>query len=199
MRLWKARFGPQQEVIFRQEHPPGRQGMSDFFDANSLAVRLPASHWRTASTTGRLGTCRGGDGGESFTALATALQNALWSLGGTHCPCGSIVAMSEFRIWTRRRATICRALRRLVRRTTGWSPAATTVASRERGDREPWPSARPISAARIDGLRGPRRLCRSPAQVVARHNANRDAAAVRGTIFNRCPGNAAAMTRLRSP
>ena len=40
MRLWKARFGPQQEVIFRQEHPPGRQGMSDFFDANSLAVTI---------------------------------------------------------------------------------------------------------------------------------------------------------------
>ena len=40
VRLWKARFGPQQEVIFRQEHLPGRQGMSDFFDANSLAVTI---------------------------------------------------------------------------------------------------------------------------------------------------------------
>ena len=47
VRLWKARFGPQQEVIFRQEHPPGRQGMSDFFDANSLAVTIagePLAH-----------------------------------------------------------------------------------------------------------------------------------------------------------
>ena len=88
VRLWKARFGPQQEVIFRQEHPPGRQGMSDFFDANSLAVTIagePLAHriyhftlvysgWEHAEVV---------LGGESFTALASGLQNALWSLGGT--------------------------------------------------------------------------------------------------------------------
>ena len=88
VRFWKARFGPQQEVIFRQEHPPGRQGMSDFFDANSLAVTIagePLAHriyhftlvysgWEHAEVV---------LGGESFTALASGLQNALWSLGGT--------------------------------------------------------------------------------------------------------------------
>ena len=88
VRLWKARFGPQQEVIFRQEYPPGRQGMSDFFDANSLAVTIagePLAHriyhftlvysgWEHAEVV---------LGGESFTALASGLQNALWSLGGT--------------------------------------------------------------------------------------------------------------------
>ena len=88
VRLWKARFGPQQEVIFRQEHLPGRQGMSDFFDANSLAVTIagePLAHriyhftlvysgWEHAEVV---------LGGESFTALASGLQNALWSLGGT--------------------------------------------------------------------------------------------------------------------
>ena len=82
VRLWKARFGPQQEVIFRQEHPPGRQGMSDFFDANSLAVTIagePLAHriyhftlvysgWEHAEVV---------LGGESFTALAS---------GGTQPP-----------------------------------------------------------------------------------------------------------------
>ena len=67
VRLWKARFGPQQEVIFRQEHLPGRQGMSDFFDANSLAVTdcrraTGAPHLPLHPGLFRLGTCRGGVG-----------------------------------------------------------------------------------------------------------------------------------------
>ena len=67
VRLWKARFGPKQEVIFRQEHLPGRQGMSDFFDANSLAVTIagePLAHriYHFTLVYSRLGTCRGGVG-----------------------------------------------------------------------------------------------------------------------------------------
>jgi hypothetical protein len=47
IRLWKAEHGPEREVIFRQNHPPGRQGMSDFFDARDLKVTIsgnPTSH-----------------------------------------------------------------------------------------------------------------------------------------------------------
>jgi len=74
-------------VIFRQSHPPGREGMSDFFDARALGVTIagvPLAHriyhftlvhsgWEHASVV---------LGGESYTALAGGLQNALWLLGG---------------------------------------------------------------------------------------------------------------------
>jgi hypothetical protein len=84
---WQALHGPEREVIFRQDHPPGQQGLSDFTDATHLAVtialeplahrlyhfRLAFSGWEHAEVV---------LGGESFTALATGLQNTLWLLGG---------------------------------------------------------------------------------------------------------------------
>ena len=87
MRAWRAEHGPDREVIFRQTHPPGRQGMSDFFDARDLGVTVagaPLTHriyhftlvysgWEHAEVV---------LGGESYTALASGLQNALWQLGG---------------------------------------------------------------------------------------------------------------------
>ena len=87
IRHWQALHGPEQEVIFRQEHPPGQQGLSDFTDATALGVtiagqafphrlyhfRLAFSRWRHAEVV---------VGGESFVALAEGLQNALWALGG---------------------------------------------------------------------------------------------------------------------
>jgi hypothetical protein len=36
IRAWRAVNGPGQEVIFRQEHPPGRMGLSDFTDVSDL-------------------------------------------------------------------------------------------------------------------------------------------------------------------
>ena len=87
IRGWRAVNGRDQEVIFRQEHPPGRMGMSDFTDVNDLRVtiagqplecrlyhfRLPFSGFEHAHVV---------LGGESFVALAEGLQNALWALGG---------------------------------------------------------------------------------------------------------------------
>ena len=40
MRLWRAQFGAEREVYFAQEHPPGRQGLSDFTVADSLNVEI---------------------------------------------------------------------------------------------------------------------------------------------------------------
>jgi hypothetical protein len=87
VRLWQALHGPEREVIFRQEHPPGKQGLSDFTDATELGVTITSVplehrlyHFRLAFS--------GWDhahvvlGGESFVALAEGLQNALWTLGG---------------------------------------------------------------------------------------------------------------------
>ena len=87
IRLWRALHGPEREVIFRQEHPPGQQALSDFTDATDLGVSiagvllehrlyhfcLPFSNWEFAHVV---------LGGESFVALAEGLQNALWTLGG---------------------------------------------------------------------------------------------------------------------
>ena len=88
VREWKAVSGPEKEVIFRQKHPPGWQGMSDFTNCNALKVtiagksfdhllyhyRLVYSTWEAASVV---------LGGESFSALAEGLQNALWLSCGT--------------------------------------------------------------------------------------------------------------------
>lgn len=88
VRHWQALHGPEREVIFRQNHPPGQQGLSDFTDVGDLGVRVagePLAHrlyhfrlafsgWQHAEVV---------LGGESFTALATGLQNALWSVSGT--------------------------------------------------------------------------------------------------------------------
>jgi hypothetical protein len=87
IRAWRAVNGPDREVIFRQEHPPGRMGLSDFTEVADLGItisgelldhrlyhfRLPFSGFEHAHLV---------LGGESFVALAEGLQNALWSLGG---------------------------------------------------------------------------------------------------------------------
>src|SRR5665213_2754673 len=87
IRTWRALNGAEQDVIFRQEHPPGRLGLSDFTDMGERGVsiagapldhrlyhfRLAFSGWEHAHVV---------LGGESFVALAEGLQNALWTLGG---------------------------------------------------------------------------------------------------------------------
>jgi hypothetical protein len=40
MRTWRALVGPEQDVIFRQEHEPGRLGLSDFTDTSVLGVTV---------------------------------------------------------------------------------------------------------------------------------------------------------------
>jgi len=37
---WRALNGPERDVIFRQEHEPGRMGLSDFTDASALGVTM---------------------------------------------------------------------------------------------------------------------------------------------------------------
>lgn len=87
IRTWRALEGEEREVYFAQAHDPGRQGLSDFTDANGLDVTLDGttfdhrlyqfalaySGWRHVEVI---------LGGESWVALSTGLQNALWALGG---------------------------------------------------------------------------------------------------------------------
>jgi len=85
---WRATEGPERDLIFRQEHPPGRQALSDFTHPDSFAVTIggkPFRHmlyhfWLAFSGWQHV---RAVQGGESFTALTEGLQEALWQLGGS--------------------------------------------------------------------------------------------------------------------
>lgn len=87
VRAWRALHGPEQEVIFRQIHEPGRMGLSDFTDMADLQVTITGValahrlyHFRMAY--GGFEHAHVVLGGERFVALAEGLQNALWALGG---------------------------------------------------------------------------------------------------------------------
>jgi transposase InsO family protein len=87
VKAWKAKHGPDKEVMFRQIKVPGRLGLSDFTVLKGVTItilgqvfqhllyhyRLAFSGWRYAKVV-----C----GGESFAALSTGLQAALWRSGG---------------------------------------------------------------------------------------------------------------------
>jgi transposase InsO family protein len=84
---WRALNGPSRDVMFRQEHPPGRMGLSDFTDMNGLSVTIAGVpllhriyHFRLAFSG--FAHAHVVLGGESFVALAEGLQKALWALGG---------------------------------------------------------------------------------------------------------------------
>src|SRR5258708_21327314 len=40
IRAWRAVNGPDREVIFCQEHPPGRMGLSDFTEVAHLGITI---------------------------------------------------------------------------------------------------------------------------------------------------------------
>jgi hypothetical protein len=87
IRTWRAVNGPERDVIFRQEHPPSRLGLSDFTDMGKLGITIAGQpldhrlyHFRLAFSGFEHAQVI--LGGESFVALAEGLQNALWTLGG---------------------------------------------------------------------------------------------------------------------
>lgn len=88
IRDWRALNGPDREVYFPQVHPPGREAQVDFSSGNELGVTIAGqaflhllfefvlsfSGWRYVQIAGS----------ETFLALKSGLQAALWELGG--CP-----------------------------------------------------------------------------------------------------------------
>lgn len=120
MRQWRAVNGGEREVFFAQEHPPGRQGLSDFTDAGELGIVIagvPFAHrlyqfvlahsgWRSSCVV---------ESGETFAALSTGLQRALWRLGGAPeehrtdslSAAYKNLAAVEQREWTTRYAALC--------------------------------------------------------------------------------------------
>lgn len=87
VREWRALKGPERDIIFRQTPEPGYMAQSDFTHAEELGVtiagqRFPHLLYHFVMVYGcweHVGVVLGG---ESFTALAENLQQALWSLGG---------------------------------------------------------------------------------------------------------------------
>jgi hypothetical protein len=87
IKQWRGLHGPAQDVMFRQVHPPGELGLSDFTDLSGLSVTIAGAvldhilyHFRMAYSGFEYGHVI--LGGESFSALAVGLQNALFALGG---------------------------------------------------------------------------------------------------------------------
>ncbi len=88
VRKWKAVEGPEKEVIFRQNIPPGWQSISDFTVANSLGVTINGQsfphrlyHFRLSFSGQQY--VKVIIGGESYTALAEGMQEALHSVKGS--------------------------------------------------------------------------------------------------------------------
>lgn len=85
VRDFRALHGPDKEVFFEQQHPPGREGAIDFTNCTSLGVTIAGelfvhllfqfvlsfSKWRWVMLAF----------GETFEALVAGLQGAFWELG----------------------------------------------------------------------------------------------------------------------
>jgi hypothetical protein len=83
---WRALHGPPQEVMFPQEHPPGREAAIDFTHCAELMITIAGvafphllfelvlsfSGWTFIQLAF----------GETFEALVSGVQAALWALGG---------------------------------------------------------------------------------------------------------------------
>jgi len=87
VKKWKAVYGEKREVMFSQEHVPGRQGISDFTQLKEVTITINQSPFKHLLYHFRLSFSGWShvkviQGGESFTALAEGLQEALWRLGG---------------------------------------------------------------------------------------------------------------------
>lgn len=86
IKRWRALAGPPKEVMFPQEHHPGRLSQSDFTHMEELGITignipfphliyhfvLTQSNWETGSI------CFS----ESFESLSEGFQSAIWELGG---------------------------------------------------------------------------------------------------------------------
>ncbi|MBL4941604.1 MAG: IS21 family transposase [Colwellia sp.] len=119
VKRWRAKEGPEQEVIFLQRHIPGDMGISDYTWMNKLNItlngnefkhklyhyRLVYSGWTYVQVT---------LGGESFESLSSGLQNAFWRSGGvpmTHRTDSLSAAFknhSEKTLLTERYAKLCK-------------------------------------------------------------------------------------------
>ena len=87
IQAWRIHHGPEQEIMFSQEHVPGRMAQSDFTSMNALGITIAGSPFPhlvyhlvlTYSNVEAVRICFS----ESFEALAEGLEACLWQIGGT--------------------------------------------------------------------------------------------------------------------
>ena len=89
IKTWRALHGPDQDVMFPQEHPPGQQGLSDFTNLKGVIITIAGIKLDHLLYHFRLGYSGFSHmkvtiGGESYSALAQGLERALDHLGGTY-------------------------------------------------------------------------------------------------------------------
>lgn len=83
---WRMQHGEHREVMFQQEHVPGRMAQSDFTVMNSLGVTIGGAEFPhlvyhmvlTYSNVEAVRVCFS----ESFEALSEGLEACLWQIGG---------------------------------------------------------------------------------------------------------------------
>jgi len=86
VQAWRVRHGPGQEIMFPQQHVPGRMAQSDFTSMNALGVSLAGTLFPhlvyhlvlTYSGVEAVRVCFS----ESFEALSEGLEGCLWQVGG---------------------------------------------------------------------------------------------------------------------
>jgi transposase len=87
VQAWRVRHGPEREVMFVQEHFPGRMAQSDFTSMNALGIHIAGTAFPhlvyhlvlTYSNVEAIRLCFS----ESFEALAEGLETCLWQIGGS--------------------------------------------------------------------------------------------------------------------
>ena len=87
VKQWRATHGPDKAIMFRQQHAPGRLGLSDFTTLKRATITIAGREFNHLLYHFRLIFSKWSylqviEGGESYTALAEGLQNALQRLGG---------------------------------------------------------------------------------------------------------------------
>jgi transposase len=83
---WRIQHGPEQEIMFQQEHIPGRMAQSDFTEMNSLGITLGGEAFPhlvfhmvlTYSNIEAIKVCFS----ESFAALSEGMEGCLGKIGG---------------------------------------------------------------------------------------------------------------------
>lgn len=122
VKRWRAKEGPDQEVIFLQRHIPGDMGISDYTWMNKLNITLKGNEFKHKLYHYRL-VYSGWTyvqvilGGESFESLSSGLQNAFWRSGGvpinhrTDSLSAAFKNHSEKTLLTERYAKLCKHYR----------------------------------------------------------------------------------------
>ena len=86
VRDWRSLYGPEKEVYFPQQYSPGQMAAFDFTHATDLGVTINGQLLRHLLFVFKLCFCKWTwvqlAFGETFEALVSGLQGALWALGG---------------------------------------------------------------------------------------------------------------------